>query len=320
MVPTHEYPGGNFQLRKHSLNQPENFELAKELRQVIDEFQNPPRLLVGEVFGKNEVKRKYLGEKQNGLHLIFLFDILFYKLKAVFFRKKILEYEHCYASPNIPTFVFSNHDQKRSITRINDNTEKAKLLALLQFSVRAVPCIYYGEEIGMTDGKIPIKDGKDPMVNVFSWVPQFIANLLPIGINRDNCRTPMQWDISKNAGFSGADKPWLPLNKKIENINVAQQSADENSLLIFFKRLIHLRKNNAALHSGSIEIIHTGNPNVLAYIRSFEDENVLVLLNFGKSKVTPSISLPVKEVLFSMHPESQFNKVLDGYTGVILKI
>ena len=70
VVPSEDFPGGNFQIRKHSLNQEENFELAKELRKVVDEFQ-PDRLLLGEVFGKNDVKKKYLGNN-NGLHLIFL--------------------------------------------------------------------------------------------------------------------------------------------------------------------------------------------------------------------------------------------------------
>lgn len=322
MLPSEEHPGGNFQIRKYSLNLDENFVLAQELRNVIDEFNHPPRLLLGEVFGGHEKIKQYLGKKQDGLHLVFLFDILYYKFKASFFRKKILEYEHHYPAPNIPTAVFSNHDQLRSIHRIGNNLEKAKLLALLQFTMRAVPCVYYGEEIGMTDGKIPIKDGKDPMVKVYSWVPQFIADRLPVGINRDNCRTPMQWNTEKNAGFSIADATWLPLNKDISNRNVAEQLADEQSLLNVFKQLIQLRKKHKALYRGSMEIMHTGNKNVLAFVRSFENETIITLINFSNASVQLHLSKPVTEVLFSV-PQKSFSdngKTLPGFSGVILKI
>ena len=320
IIPSEEHPGGNFQIRKYSLNQEENFELAQELRRVMDEFNHPPRMLLGEVFGGHDKIKQYLGKKQDGLHLVFLFDILYYKFNPDFFRKKILEYEHHYPAPNIPTAVFSNHDQLRSIHRIGNSLEKAKLLALLQFTMRAVPCVYYGEEIGMTNGKISLKNGKDPMVNIYSWVPQFIADLLPVGINRDNCRTPMQWNNQKNAGFSVAEKTWLPVNKDVEKRNVDLQLTDKDSLLNVFKKLLHLRKNSSALNSGKIEIVHTGNKNILAFIRSFEEEKLLVLINFCNSKVTVNINLPVKGVVFSFQSKTSFEGFLNGFDGVILKI
>ncbi|MFN8263533.1 MAG: alpha-glucosidase [Chitinophagales bacterium] len=318
-IPSEDYPGGNFQIRKYSLNLPENFMLAKELRQVVDEF--PDRLLLGEVFGKHELKKKYLGENNDGLHLIFLFDIVMFTFTANFFRKKILEFEQQYPSPYMPTVVFSNHDQLRSIKRIGNKLEKAKLLALLQFTMRAVPTVYNGEEIGMMDGNIAIKDGKDPVAKVYSWVPQFIADRLPVGINRDNCRTPMQWNnTEKNAGFSTADTTWLPVNTTTENRNVAQQQADKNSLLYTFKKLIFLRKKWRALHRGDIEIIYTGNKNILAYTRTFEEEKLLVMMNFSNSKISNKINQPIKEILFSINNISTFDGVLLPYDGVILKI
>ena len=186
--------------------------------------------------------------------------------------------------------------------------------------MRAVPCVYYGEEIGMTDGKIPIKEGKDPMVKVYSWVPQFIAERLPVGINRDNCRTPMQWNNQKNAGFSSSSKTWLPLNKDIEKRNAEEQLSDKESLLNVFKKLILLRKSSPAMHSGTIEMINTGNKNILAYVRSCKDEKLLVLINFSKSKITNNINLPVKEVVFSVTQKSCFNGILDAYDGIVLRL
>jgi glycosidase len=135
-----------------------------------------------------------------------LFDILFFKFNASFFRKKIAEFEQEYPIPFLPTIVFSNHDQFRSIKRVENNVEKAKILAFLKFTMRAVPTTYYGEEIGMQNSIIPIKNAQDTLAKTFSWVPQFIANILPIPINRDACRTPMQWNATSNAGFSDAQK------------------------------------------------------------------------------------------------------------------
>ena len=320
IIPSEEHPGGNFQNRKYSLNQEENFALAKELRKVVDEFQ-PEKLLLGEVSGTNETIRKYLGN-QDGLHLVFSFDILFYKFNADFFRKKILEYEHHFPAPNIPTVVFSNHDQLRSIRRIGNDLEKAKLLALLQFTIRAVPCIYYGEEIGMTNPNLPIKTAKDTLAKTFSWVPQFIANSLPVGINRDGCRTPMQWDLEKNAGFSTAEKTWLPVNKEIENRNVWQQQQDSTSLFAVFKQLVLLRKNNAALHSGTIEIVNAGNKHILGFIRSFENEKIMVLLNFCKSEIRIDVNQPAQKILFSIKKATFSGKsgILPAFSGVILKL
>lgn len=322
IIPSEVHPGGNFQIRKYSMNQDENFGLAQELRKVMEEFNEPPRMLLGEVSGEHNTIKQYLGKKQDGLHLVFLFDILFYKFNAAFFRKKILEYEHHYPAPNIPTAVFSNHDQLRSIHRIKNNQEKAKLLALLQFTMRAVPCVYYGEEIGMTNGKIPLKEGKDPLVNIYSWVPQFVANLLPVGINRDNCRTPMQWNNQKNAGFSVADETWLPLNEDIEKRNVAEQFADKNSLLNGFKELIFLRNTNPALKSGTIEIVNAGNKHILAFSRTFKDEKVIVLINFSNTAIRIELNQPIKESLFSIK-KTEFKEksgIIPAFGGVILKL
>lgn len=316
--PSEDYPGGNFQIRKYSVNQEENFLFAQELRQVVDTFQ-PPRLLVGEVFGKHTLKRKYLGNN-DGLHLIFLFEMLFYHFNAAFFRKKILEFNHYYPFPLLPTTVFSNHDQFRSIRRVGNSLEKAKVLATLQFTMRGVPTVYAGEEIGITNASIPIKEGKDPITKTYSWVPQFIANRLPVAINRDNCRTPVQWNTQANAGFSTNHQTWLPVNKDIENRNVEQQTADDYSLLNTFKKLIALRKAIKAISAGDIEIVPTGNKHILAYTRSTSDEKVIVLINFSKARIQNQLSVPILELLFSIHPKTTFNGILEAYDAVVCRI
>ena len=99
-----------------------------------------------------------------------------------------------------------------------------------------------------------------------------------------------------------------------------QQKNEKTSLLNTYQTLNKLRKENSAIHSGTIEIINTGNKNILAFLRTFEDEKLLVLLNFSKSKITNNISQPIKEVLFSIKNKKKFDGILDGYDGVILKI
>jgi glycosidase len=91
-------------------------------------------------------------------------------------------------------------------------------------------------------------------------------------------------------------------------------------LLNVYQTLNRLRKENNAIHSGNIEIINTGNKNILAFLRTCEDEKLLVLLNFSKSKITNNISQPIKEVVFSITNKKTFDGILDGFDGVILKI
>jgi len=79
--------------------------------------------------------------------------MLTFEFSAKYFRELIEDIENQYPDPFMPVYVFSNHDNRRSIKRLANNVQKAKLLHLLQFTVRGVPCLYYGEEIGMTDGK-----------------------------------------------------------------------------------------------------------------------------------------------------------------------
>lgn len=316
ILPSEDYPGGNFQIRKYSINQDENFELAKELRSVINEFL-PERMLLGEVFGVHHLKKKYLGDN-NGLHLIFLFDILYFKFNASYFRKKIEEYEMEYPMPFVPTIVFSNHDQFRSIRRVGNNMEKAKLLAVLKFTMRAVPTTYYGEEIGMQNNLIPIKKAKDTLAKTFSWVPQFVANQLPIAINRDACRTPMQWNATANAGFSSNSNTWLPINKNYKWCNVDVAIENKNSIYYVYKNLLKIRKQNVPLQSGGIRIVDVKNENVLAYERFVDSELILVVLNFSKNN--QKIEIPTRyekaSLLYSIHNTNEtFNSIkpLDAY-------
>ena len=286
-IPDAEHPDGFFQHMSHTVNLPENYVFARELRDVLDSAPGPDRFMVGEVFGDHPTIRGYLGEQADGLHLAFLFDMLDFDFRADFFADKIRTYEYFYPDPYSPTLVFSNHDRKRSMSRLGGEHEKAHLLACFQLTARGVPFIYQGEEIGMEQLNLPAKAALDPLARQYDWIPQFFLDRFPEAINRDGCRTPMQWNSSPNAGFSPPGiTTWLPVNSNHTSINVAQQQKSSGSLWHTYKDLLELRRSYPALAFGEIELITIpGKPNLLSYTRSFQGEEITVVLNFSQKEV-----------------------------------
>ncbi len=286
-VPDEKNPNGFFQKFKYTINQPESMEFAKELRSVCDEFGD--KVLLGEVSGDRKTIRKFSGqEKNDGLGLVFNFEMLRFKFKAKYFHELVSNIEQDFPEPFMPVYVFSNHDRRRSIKRLKDDVRKAKLLHLFQLTVRGVPCMYYGEEIGMTDARIPFKKGLDPIAQKMKKVPRFLFDLAGETPNRDELRTPMQWDSSLNAGFSKSDKTWLPANKNLISINVQAESKDKNSLLNFIQSVLKIRNDNPAFREGSLTLISQKElpENVLGYKRKLNGQTFNVIINFSSREKT----------------------------------
>ena len=107
--------------------------------------------------------------------------------------------------------------------------------------------------------------------------------------SRDNARTPMQWDNSANAGFT-TGTPWIGVNPNYREINAAQALADSRSIFYYYQRLIRLRKANPVMVYGRYDLILDDHPEIYAFIRSLEDERLLVILNFTAN--TPVFALP----------------------------
>jgi len=272
-------------VQKYTMNTEANFALAAELRQVCAAFA-PERILLGEVFGTPQVLTRYLGTHDDGLQLVFLFDFLRYKYRADFFRDKIAAYERLFPFPQQPTYVLSNHDRTRSLTRVGGDLRKAKVLATLLLTLRGVPTVYMGEEIGMTNTRVPLAEARDSMAKTFGFLPEpafhGLERLLGETINRDEVRTPMQWDSSANAGFCPEHvRPWLPVNANKSARSVAAQVDEPDSLLQLHKRLLRLRKRTAALNLGALMLIQATPPDVLAYRRTHGGKSLAVYLNFG---------------------------------------
>ncbi len=153
-------------------------------------------------------------------------------------------------------------------------------------TLRGTPFLYYGEEIGMSDLKIGRKQIQDPLGKKY-W---------PILKGRDPARTPMQWRGSRHAGFSTAD-PWLPVHPKHGVVNVESQAGDPGSLLSLYRELIWLRKRTPALCRGEYRSLVSSPTEYLVYLRSYEGQTVLVLLNFVGKSVTAALRGNGNEVM-----------------------
>ncbi len=320
LIPTDDDPSGFFQQAKYTLNQPEGFEFAEQFRQVCDEFGE--RLSLGEVSGNRQLIRKFLGgQKNDGLTLVFDFAMLNFKFTAGYFGELIQDIEATYPDPFMPVYVFSNHDRRRSMDRLGNDLRKARLLSMFQLTVRGVPCMYYGEEIGMTNSRLPFAAALDPIPHKFQFVPRFVFDMLGITINRDDVRTPMQWDESVNAGFSSAPQTWLPVYENYREVNVEVENKDRSSLLNTVRTLLNIRRDFQSLQEGSLELLKDLPHHILGYKRRLQNEMVCVLLNFGETQKTFPFS--AEERLFHLTPADvhQENSArLGAYGGLILKL
>jgi len=320
-VPDEKNPNGFFQQFKYTINQPESFDFARELRSVCDEFGE--KMLLGEVSGNRTTIRKYLGkEKNDGLGLVFNFEMLRFKFKAKYFEELVRNVESDFPEPFMPVYVFSNHDRRRSMTRLHGNVDKARLLHFFQLSVRGVPCMYYGEEIGMIDARIPFKKGLDPIAQKMKNVPRVFFDLAGETPNRDELRTPMQWDTTLHAGFSVAEKTWLPVHTNYATVNVQELSKQQNSLPKTIEKLLQLRNNIPALHAGNIELIDRAllPKNVLGYLRSYDNETVLMLLNFGSHPVNVVMQNNLRKI-YALHNADTIqngNVALSAFGAIML--
>lgn len=188
-----------------------------------------------------------------------------------------------------------NHDQPRIVSRFGDEDrywkESAKMLAGMIHLMRGTPYIYQGEEIGMLNAHYSsVHQYRDvESLNYYEILREegkTEAEALEIlaARSRDNGRTPMQWANTENGGFS-QEEPWIPLSEKYRpEITVETQLLDEDSILNFYKKLIHLRKQLPVISEGRIEFIKTGQTKIMAYKRWYGDDILVVFCNMDSSK------------------------------------
>jgi alpha-glucosidase len=251
----------------HTTDLPEVHDIVRRMRDLFDRYDD--RVLIGEIYLPVERLVSYYGPDLKGAHLPFNFQLILSKWDARHIATLVSEYEAALPAGAWPNWVLGNHDQHRIATRVG--TPQARVAAMLLFTLRGTPTLYYGDEIGMRDVPIPPQKVQDP----------FERNVPGKGLGRDPERTPMQWTSEANAGFS-VGEPWLPIAEDYALVNVERQKRDAGSMLALCRRLIALRRGEPALEVGRFEAVEAEG-NVLAYVRRGRggESAFLVALNLG---------------------------------------
>ncbi|MBZ6011013.1 glycoside hydrolase family 13 protein [Leuconostoc gelidum] len=202
-----------------------------------------------------------------------------------------------------------NHDQPRAITVYGANTQAAgKVLATLLLTLRGTPFIYQGQELGMTNMHFPSPEDINDVATqntyerlVLTGLSEKDALTEATSWSRDNARTPMQWS---KFGFSQSNetkkKSWILTNTNSASINLHDELLDDQSILHFYRQLIHLRRHDAALQTGDFKLIRTEIKNVLIFIRQITDQKRLIMINLDDKPL--SIVLPASIFLETWWP------------------
>ena len=293
-------------------------------------------LTVGETWSATpETARLYSDPTRNELSMVFQFEHItigfhpqhgkwqpqafdLIKLKKVFNK-----WQTELADSGWNSLFWNNHDLPRVVSKYGDpstfRVESAKMLATALHFMKGTPFIYQGEEIGMTNVRFPaIEDYQDiESLNLYyertaAGVPheQMIEGIYTNG--RDNARTPMQWNNTANAGFSRV-KPWLKVNPNYTEINVQAALNTPDSVFFHYQKLIKLRKDQPIMTWGAYQPLLEDHPEVFAYLRTLNNERIIVINNF--SAYTVHLTLPVEaqgirgECLISNYPP---RKALDA--------
>ena len=230
--------------------------------------------------------------------------------------------------------IIENHDEPRGVSFYipkEDLSKKAKkFLATMQMLQRGLPFIYQGQEIGMENVLLTSIREVDDISTLDEYevclregFSEEEALRIVNRYSRDNARTPVQWDSSKNAGFT-TGTPWLPVNPNYIKINVAEQEKDPESVLSYYKKLTALRKNleyKETIVYGDFVPFMADEDRLMAFYRKGE-KTLLILGNYRKEERELELPAPVKKlVLSNAEPRITGRKItLSGYEATILEV
>ena len=286
-------------------NLPESLEFLKKMRAYMDRnYKN--RMILAEANQWPEDAIRYFGNG-DACHMAFHFPLMPRMFMALRMEDRFPIIDILDQTPPIPdncqwSLFLRNHDEltlemvtdeerdymyrvyaRDTAARINlgirrrlaplleNHRRKMEIMKILLLSLPGTPTIYYGDEIAMGDN-------------------HFLGD-------RDGVRTPMQWSADRNAGFSRANpqKLYLPViidpAYHYETVNVENQEQNQTSFLWWMKRVINMRKNYKAFGRGSIEFLHPENPKILAFLRKYKDEIILVVVNLSRFSQVAELDL-----------------------------
>ena len=304
-------------------------------------------ITVGETWGATPDKAKmYSNPDQSEFSMIFNFQhslldqengkekwdlkpLNLLDLKKVFKEQQVELYNKGWNS-----LFWNNHDLPRIVSRWGNDKEyhqeSAKMLATVIHFMQGTPYIYQGEEIGMTNNEFEkIEDYRD--IETLNMIEDrinrgFVMEDIIRSINvkgRDNARTPFQWDDSPYSGFS-TNIPWIQVNKNYRDINVKKQLGKKDSILEYYKMLIHLRRKSEykeLIEKGTFKMIFEDHPQLFCYEREFLNKKVIVLCNFYDSEIALSKTFEFNKIIISniVLNELKVSK-LRPYEAVVLDI
>ena len=319
-----------------TINGPRLHEYLRELSR--EAFRENYLVSVGETWGADvERARLYSASDCSELSMVFQFQHMCLDQKGEkwdFTPLPLTELKACYEhwqqglhKDGWNSLFMNNHDLPRVVSRWGDDekyrVESAKMLATMLHGMQGTPYIYQGEELGMANIRLRIEQYKDVEIRNFyqdriakGYSHEAVMESI-YARGRDNARTPMQWDSSKNAGFTTGD-PWLPVNGNYKQINAETALQDQNSIFYYYQKLIQLRKNHSVFRDGDFTLLYPENADVFAYTRENREGKMLVVCNFTPWRKV--FRLPDEflgaQVLIANYPEA--DRVLRPYEAFIL--
>jgi len=305
------------QFHVNSQNHADIHPLYREIRQLLDEYSlESPRVSIGEIHIFDwDMWAKYYGRELDELHLPLNFQLLGVEWQAGKVRQVVDSLEAAIPPGAWPNYVLGNHDERRIASRMSE--AEARLAALLLLTLRGTPTMYYGDEIGMLEAAIPPDLQQDP------W------GLRVPGLGRDGCRTPMQWEDSRFAGFSPANTghTWLPLGNNLRQVNVKKQLDQPGSLLNLYRTILAIRKSSPSLQIGDYVPVDGCPQDCYCYYRQLDDTpKILVALNFSpKGQQIKLVEQQKGQLLLSTNldreGEVDLSKfALRPYEGVLIEV
>ena len=270
-------------------------------------------------------------------------DIPTIELREAIFESQLTQQKYGWGAP-----FLENHDLPRSLNKFfgeKANETNAKLLGNVFFFLRGTPFIYQGQEIGMDNfvrkdiSEFDDIASKDQYQRALG--EKFSTEEALYFVNkrsRDNSRTPMQWDNSKNAGFSENEniKSWIKLTGSQAVTNVKNQLNDEKSIFAHYKKMIDLRQNGKysdCLIYGDFIPVPLENEKIIAYVRKYGNQKILCISNFSELKQEVKLNdiakvLGEKEITLGEVLINNFDKIgkdekklnLEGFQSLLVEI
>lgn len=282
-------------------NGPKLHEYLQEMNQKT--FGNKDMVTVGECWGADtEIGKLYSNPERKELDMIFQFEQMqadqiegkqkwdLKPLDFIYLKHTFAKWQKELEGKGWNSLFWNSHDLPRIVSRWGNDkqyrVESAKMLATVLHGMKGTPYIYQGEEIGMTNYPFSsIEDFADiEAINLYYERKQIGYSEKDIMKSlcakaRDNARTPMQWNTSREAGFTKGT-PWYPVNPNYTQINAEMELENENSIFYYYQKLIKLRKQNDIFVHGTFELLCPEDKSIFAYIREWKGKKWIIICNF----------------------------------------